>query len=169
MPFEYWTLISIRLRLISKIPVFTVDRQQASIIIRKKEAIDYFYWSKLYVIHPYLLSNRIMYKNPFLCTCLSTDKSIPIYKFPNNILQQWRSIYNLLFLFVQLFKMEDVSVGLWVQQFNRTIPVEYIHSAKFCPYGCIDDYYTAHYQSPRLMLCMWEKLLEGRPGCCSVR
>jgi len=68
-----------------------------------------------------------------------------------------------------LFKMEDVSMGLWVEQFNRTIPVEYIHSAKFCPYGCIDDYYTAHYQSPRLMLCMWEKLLEGRPGCCSVR
>ncbi|KAG2640634.1 hydroxyproline O-galactosyltransferase GALT6-like isoform X1 [Panicum virgatum] len=68
-----------------------------------------------------------------------------------------------------LFKMEDVSMGLWVQQFNRTIPVEYIHSAKFCPYGCIDDYYTAHYQSPRLMLCMWEKLLEGRPGCCNVR
>ncbi|XP_004959045.1 hydroxyproline O-galactosyltransferase GALT6 [Setaria italica] len=68
-----------------------------------------------------------------------------------------------------LFKMEDVSMGLWVEQFNRTRPVEYIHSSKFCPYGCTDDYYTAHYQSPRLMLCMWQKLLEGRPGCCNVR
>ncbi|CAL5089091.1 unnamed protein product [Urochloa decumbens] len=68
-----------------------------------------------------------------------------------------------------LFKMEDVSMGLWVERFNRTIPVEYIHSSKFCPYGCTDDYYTAHYQSPRLMLCLWQKLLEGRPGCCNVR
>ncbi|CAN6213425.1 unnamed protein product [Urochloa humidicola] len=68
-----------------------------------------------------------------------------------------------------LFKMEDVSMGLWVERFNRTRPVEYIHSSKFCPYGCTDDYYTAHYQSPRLMLCMWQKLLEGRPGCCNMR
>ncbi|WVZ62280.1 hypothetical protein U9M48_012044 [Paspalum notatum var. saurae] len=68
-----------------------------------------------------------------------------------------------------LFKMEDVSLGLWVEQFNRTRPVEYIHSAKFCPYGCVDGYYTAHYQSPRLMLCMWQKLLEGRPECCNMK
>ncbi|KAJ1288156.1 hypothetical protein BS78_02G068600 [Paspalum vaginatum] len=68
-----------------------------------------------------------------------------------------------------LFKMEDVSLGLWVEQFNRTRPVEYIHSAKFCPYGCVDGYCTAHYQSPRLMLCMWQKLLEGRPECCNMK
>ncbi|XP_062186642.1 hydroxyproline O-galactosyltransferase GALT6-like [Phragmites australis] len=70
---------------------------------------------------------------------------------------------------LKLFKMEDVSMGLWVEQFNRTRAVEYVHSAKFCHFGCIDDYYTAHYQSPRLMLCMWQKLLEGRPECCHVR
>ncbi|TVU41339.1 hypothetical protein EJB05_14846, partial [Eragrostis curvula] len=70
---------------------------------------------------------------------------------------------------LRLFKMEDVSIGLWVEQFNRTRPVEYIHSAKFCQFGCINDYYTAHYQSPRLMLCMWQKLLEGRPECCNAR
>ncbi|KAL6880051.1 hypothetical protein ACP4OV_011616 [Aristida adscensionis] len=70
---------------------------------------------------------------------------------------------------LRLFKMEDVSMGLWVEQFNRTRPVEYVHNPKFCQFGCIDDYYTAHYQSPRLMLCMWQKLLEGRTECCNVR
>uniref|UniRef100_A0A804MW72 Hexosyltransferase n=2 Tax=Zea mays TaxID=4577 RepID=A0A804MW72_MAIZE len=70
---------------------------------------------------------------------------------------------------LMLFKMEDVSLGVWVEQFNKTRPVEYVHSDKFCPNGCVPDYYTAHYQSPRLMLCMWQKLLEGRPDCCNAR
>ncbi|KAL6639671.1 hypothetical protein ACP70R_023401 [Stipagrostis hirtigluma subsp. patula] len=42
---------------------------------------------------------------------------------------------------LRLFKMEDVSMGLWVEQFNRTRPVEYVDSAKFCQYGyilCLD-------------------------------
>ncbi|XP_078153293.1 hydroxyproline O-galactosyltransferase GALT6-like [Carex rostrata] len=70
---------------------------------------------------------------------------------------------------LRLFKMEDVSMGMWVEQFNRTLPVEYIHSVRFCQFGCIDDYFTAHYQSPRQMLCMWEKLRTGRPHCCNMR
>ncbi|KAI3777569.1 hypothetical protein L1987_47369 [Smallanthus sonchifolius] len=71
---------------------------------------------------------------------------------------------------LELFKMEDVSMGMWVEQFNTTKPVEYVHSLKFCQFGCIEDYYTAHYQSPRQMLCMWNKLqLHGRPQCCNMR
>ncbi|PWA87694.1 galactosyltransferase family protein [Artemisia annua] len=71
---------------------------------------------------------------------------------------------------LKLFKMEDVSMGLWVEQFNKTKPVEYVHSLKFCQFGCIDGYYTAHYQSPRQMLCMWNKLqLHGRIECCNMR
>lgn len=70
---------------------------------------------------------------------------------------------------LRLFKMEDVSMGLWVEQFTRTRHVQYIHNSKFCQFGCIDDYYTAHYQSPRLMLCMWQKLLDGKPECCNAR
>ncbi|KAI3761333.1 hypothetical protein L1987_51745 [Smallanthus sonchifolius] len=72
---------------------------------------------------------------------------------------------------LELFKMEDVSMGMWVEQFNTTKkPVEYVHSLKFCQFGCIEDYYTAHYQSPRQMLCMWNKLqLHGRPQCCDMR
>ncbi|KAI7738978.1 hypothetical protein M8C21_010445, partial [Ambrosia artemisiifolia] len=71
---------------------------------------------------------------------------------------------------LKLFKMEDVSMGMWVEQYNSTKRVEYVHSLKFCQFGCIEDYYTAHYQSPRQMLCMWNKLqLYGRPQCCNMR
>ncbi|XP_030496931.2 hydroxyproline O-galactosyltransferase GALT4 [Cannabis sativa] len=71
---------------------------------------------------------------------------------------------------LRLFKMEDVSMGMWVEQFNSSRPVSYLHSLKFCQFGCIDDYYTAHYQSPRQMICMWTKLQQsGKPQCCNMR
>ncbi|CAA2989100.1 hydroxyproline O-galactosyltransferase GALT6-like [Olea europaea subsp. europaea] len=71
---------------------------------------------------------------------------------------------------LRLFKMEDVSMGMWVEKFNSSRPVEYVHSLKFCQFGCIQDYITAHYQSPRQMICMWNKLqLLGWPVCCNMR
>ncbi|CAA6659043.1 unnamed protein product [Spirodela intermedia] len=70
---------------------------------------------------------------------------------------------------LRLFKMEDVSVGMWVEQFNRSTPVEYVHSHKYCQFGCVDNYFTAHYQSPRQMLCMWNKLRAGKAECCNMR
>lgn len=68
---------------------------------------------------------------------------------------------------LRLFKMEDVSMGMWVEQFNSSKPVQYSHSWKFCQYGCTEDYYTAHYQSPRQMLCLWANLIKGRARCCN--
>ncbi|XVE54872.1 hypothetical protein DITRI_Ditri03aG0117400 [Diplodiscus trichospermus] len=71
---------------------------------------------------------------------------------------------------LRLFKMEDVSMGMWVEKFNSSKPVDYLHSLKFCQFGCIEDYYTAHYQSPRQMMCMWDKLQrQTRPQCCNMR
>ncbi|KAM7276861.1 hypothetical protein ACFE04_018727 [Oxalis oulophora] len=71
---------------------------------------------------------------------------------------------------LRLFKMEDVSMGMWVEQFNSSKPVEYLHSLKFCQFGCIEGYYTAHYQSPKQMICLWDKLLlHGRSQCCNMR
>ncbi|XP_073008832.1 hydroxyproline O-galactosyltransferase GALT2 isoform X1 [Typha latifolia] len=70
---------------------------------------------------------------------------------------------------LRLFKMEDVSMGLWVEKFNSTNTVQYSHSWKFCQYGCVEYYYTAHYQSPRQMLCLWSKLAGGRAHCCNYR
>ncbi|GAB2289569.1 Hydroxyproline O-galactosyltransferase galt6 [Dionaea muscipula] len=70
---------------------------------------------------------------------------------------------------LRLFKMEDVSMGMWVEKFNVSRRVEYIHSLKFCQFGCIEDYYTAHYQSPKQMLCLWNKLQQlGWPFCCNM-
>ncbi|KAI3467427.1 hypothetical protein Pfo_024090 [Paulownia fortunei] len=71
---------------------------------------------------------------------------------------------------LRLFKMEDVSMGMWVEQFNSSRPVDYVHSLKFCQFGCIEGYYTSHYQSPRQMTCLWQKLqLHGKPQCCNMR
>ncbi|OIW15263.1 hypothetical protein TanjilG_16513 [Lupinus angustifolius] len=70
----------------------------------------------------------------------------------------------------RLFKMEDVSMGMWVEQYNNTLSaVRYSHSWKFCQYGCIEGYYTAHYQSPKQMICLWDKLSRGRASCCNFR
>ncbi|KAK4795961.1 hypothetical protein SAY86_028287 [Trapa natans] len=70
---------------------------------------------------------------------------------------------------LRLFKMEDVSMGIWVEQFNGSSPVQYSHSWKFCQYGCMEDYYTAHYQSPRQMMCLWDKLTRGQAQCCNFK
>uniref|UniRef100_A0A0D9Y1E4 Galectin domain-containing protein n=1 Tax=Leersia perrieri TaxID=77586 RepID=A0A0D9Y1E4_9ORYZ len=70
---------------------------------------------------------------------------------------------------LRLFKMEDVSMGMWVEDFNTTIPVQYIHSWRFCQFGCVHNYFTAHYQSPWQMLCLWNKLSSGRAHCCNYR
>lgn len=70
---------------------------------------------------------------------------------------------------LRLFKMEDVSMGMWVEQFNSSTPVQYSHNWKFCQYGCMEDYYTAHYQSPRQMICLWGKLARGWAYCCNFR
>jgi len=68
---------------------------------------------------------------------------------------------------LRLFKMEDVSMGMWVEDFNASAPVQYVHSWRFCQFGCVDHYLTAHYQSPWHMLCLWEKLSAGRRDCCN--
>ncbi|KAH1131131.1 hypothetical protein J1N35_002509 [Gossypium stocksii] len=71
---------------------------------------------------------------------------------------------------LRLFKMEDVSMGMWVERFNRLKPVDYVHTIKFCQFGCIEDYYTAHYQSPRQMMCLWKKFQrQAKPQCCNMR
>uniref|UniRef100_J3LTV1 Hexosyltransferase n=1 Tax=Oryza brachyantha TaxID=4533 RepID=J3LTV1_ORYBR len=71
---------------------------------------------------------------------------------------------------LRLFKMEDVSMGMWVEKFNNTRqPVEYSHDVKFFQSGCFDGYYTAHYQSPQQMICLWRKLQSGSAQCCNMR
>ncbi|TKY59843.1 beta-1,3-galactosyltransferase 20 [Spatholobus suberectus] len=71
---------------------------------------------------------------------------------------------------LRLFKMEDVSMGMWVERYNNTVAaVQYSHNWKFCQYGCMEGYFTAHYQSPRQMICLWDKLSRGQARCCNFR
>ncbi|KAG9148689.1 hypothetical protein Leryth_013383 [Lithospermum erythrorhizon] len=67
-----------------------------------------------------------------------------------------------------LFKLEDVSVGIWIDQFkNMGHQVQYINDDRFFNAGCEQNYILAHYQNPRMVLCLWEKLKkEHEPNCC---
>ncbi|KAK1407963.1 hypothetical protein QVD17_39591 [Tagetes erecta] len=69
---------------------------------------------------------------------------------------------------LQLFKLEDVAVGIWIQQFKNQIrEVEYVNDDRFYNSGCQPNYILAHYQNPRMILCLWEKMQkEHKPDCC---
>ncbi|KAL0290227.1 UNVERIFIED_CONTAM: Hydroxyproline O-galactosyltransferase GALT3 [Sesamum angustifolium] len=69
---------------------------------------------------------------------------------------------------LMLFKLEDVAVGIWIEQFEKKgQKIEYVHDDRFNNAGCESDYILAHYQNPRMMLCLWEKLQkEHKPECC---
>ncbi|KAJ6720903.1 BETA-13-N-ACETYLGLUCOSAMINYLTRANSFERASE [Salix viminalis] len=69
---------------------------------------------------------------------------------------------------LKLFKLEDVAMGIWIEQFkNSGQEVHYMTDERFYNAGCETDYILAHYQSPRLVLCLWEKLQkEHQPACC---
>ncbi|KAF5818838.1 putative galactosylxylosylprotein 3-beta-galactosyltransferase [Helianthus annuus] len=69
---------------------------------------------------------------------------------------------------LKLFKLEDVAVGIWIQQFKKQIrEVQYVNDERFHNSGCEPNYILAHYQNPRMVLCLWEKLQkEHKPDCC---
>ncbi|CAN4107097.1 unnamed protein product [Withania somnifera] len=69
---------------------------------------------------------------------------------------------------LMLFKLEDVAVGIWVEEFRRKDhKVQYVNDERFYNAGCESGYILAHYQTPRMVLCLWEKLRkEHEPNCC---
>ncbi|TKY54290.1 beta-1,3-galactosyltransferase 16 [Spatholobus suberectus] len=69
---------------------------------------------------------------------------------------------------LKLFKLEDVAMGIWIEQFkNDGKEVHYANDERFYNAGCESNYVLAHYQSPRMVLCLWEKLQkEHQPVCC---
>ncbi|KAI3459180.1 hypothetical protein Pfo_015843 [Paulownia fortunei] len=69
---------------------------------------------------------------------------------------------------LMLFKLEDVAVGIWIEQYEKNgHKIEYVNDDRFYNAGCESDYILAHYQNPRMMLCLWEKLQkEHKPECC---
>ncbi|KAH9684007.1 Hydroxyproline O-galactosyltransferase GALT3 [Citrus sinensis] len=69
---------------------------------------------------------------------------------------------------LKLFKLEDVAMGIWIEQFKNTgQEVHYMSDDRFYNAGCESDYILAHYQGPRMVLCLWEKLQKDhRAFCC---
>ncbi|KAL7123722.1 hypothetical protein ABFS83_14G001600 [Erythranthe nasuta] len=69
---------------------------------------------------------------------------------------------------LMLFKLEDVAVGIWIEEYRkRGRKIEYMNNDRFYNAGCEAEYILAHYQNPRLMLCLWENLnKQHKPDCC---
>ncbi|CAD6243945.1 unnamed protein product [Miscanthus lutarioriparius] len=72
---------------------------------------------------------------------------------------------------LKMFKLEDVAMGIWVNDMKKDgLPVKYETDKRINIDGCNDGYVVAHYQEPRHLLCMWEKLLTTQQAeCCSTK
>lgn len=69
--------------------------------------------------------------------------------------------------FMQMFKLEDVAMGIWIDEMKKGgLPVQYKTDERINSDGCNDGCIVAHYQEPRRMLCMWEKLLRTNQATC---
>ncbi|KAK9063585.1 hypothetical protein SSX86_017456 [Deinandra increscens subsp. villosa] len=69
---------------------------------------------------------------------------------------------------LKMFKLEDVAMGIWIADLKKDgLEVRYEKEERVYNEGCKDGYVVAHYQGPREMLCLWQKLQEDkRPFCC---
>ncbi|EPS61312.1 hypothetical protein M569_13484, partial [Genlisea aurea] len=71
---------------------------------------------------------------------------------------------------LKIFKLEDVAMGMWIADMKRRkkgVEVRYEKDERIVSEGCKDGYVVAHYQTPRELLCLWQKLEEkNRPECC---
>lgn len=70
-----------------------------------------------------------------------------------------------------MFKLEDVAMGIWISDMKKDgLNVRYENEVRVHNVGCKDGYVVAHYQSPREMLCLWQKLeVAKRAFCCGDR
>lgn len=62
-------------------------------------------------------------------------------------------------------------MGMWIADLKKGgLAVQYVNDDRVYNTGCTDGYVVAHYQEPREMLCLWQRLSEGRGAvCCSRR
>lgn len=72
---------------------------------------------------------------------------------------------------LKMFKLEDVAMGIWISDMKKEgLEVRYEKDDRINNEGCKDGYIVAHYQGPRDMLCLWQKLEKGSVGkCCGDR
>ncbi|CAI0448009.1 unnamed protein product [Linum tenue] len=68
---------------------------------------------------------------------------------------------------LKMFKLEDVAMGIWIAEMkNEGMKVRYEKEDRVCNEGCRDGYIVAHYQGPRELLCLWQKIQDGNVAKC---
>ncbi|KAG7979297.1 hypothetical protein I3843_05G123800 [Carya illinoinensis] len=67
---------------------------------------------------------------------------------------------------LKMFKLEDVAMGIWIAEMKEILKVRYENDERIHNEGCKDGYVVAHYQGPREMLCLWQKIQEGNGARC---
>ncbi|WOK94255.1 beta-1,3-galactosyltransferase GALT1 [Canna indica] len=69
---------------------------------------------------------------------------------------------------LKMFKLEDVAMGIWIDEMRKKgSDIKYLNEGRILIDGCEMGYVLAHYQEPREMLCLWQKLQETkRARCC---
>lgn len=69
---------------------------------------------------------------------------------------------------LKMFKLEDVAMGIWIADLKKKgMNVSYVEENRIYIEGCEAGYVVAHYQDPREMLCLWDKLQDTkRARCC---
>ncbi|PIN13778.1 Galactosyltransferase [Handroanthus impetiginosus] len=70
---------------------------------------------------------------------------------------------------LNIFKLEDVAMGIWIADMTKKgLQVRYEKDERIINDGCKDGYVVAHYQGPRELLCLWQKIQETkRANCCN--
>ncbi|KAG6534862.1 hypothetical protein ZIOFF_008768 [Zingiber officinale] len=70
---------------------------------------------------------------------------------------------------LKMFKLEDVAMGIWIEDMKKGgMSIAYVDDRRIDSDGCANGYVVAHYQQPRQMLCLWQKLQETNQAiCCS--
>nr|XP_009595907.1 beta-1,3-galactosyltransferase GALT1 isoform X2 [Nicotiana tomentosiformis] len=68
---------------------------------------------------------------------------------------------------LKMFKLEDVAMGIWISEIKKKgLEVKYEKEERIFNEGCRDGYVIAHYQGPREMLCLWQKIEEKKRALC---
>ncbi|KAL7091405.1 hypothetical protein ACP275_12G103800 [Erythranthe tilingii] len=69
---------------------------------------------------------------------------------------------------LKIFKLEDVAMGIWIADMKKKgLQVKYENDERIFNDGCKDGYVVAHYQGPRELLCLWQKIQDTkRANCC---
>lgn len=68
---------------------------------------------------------------------------------------------------LKMFKLEDVAMGIWIDDMKKGgLEVRYEKDERIYNEGCKNNYVVAHYQGPREMLCLWQKLQEEKRAFC---